>query len=121
DTAEAWTPTANGTQIRFRTTQNGTAGSTALTTRMIITNDGNIGIGTTTPQFRLHVAGDINTTTQYNLSGSRVLSAAGSQNLFAGINAGTNNTGNNNAFFGSSAGTANTSGDNNAFFGSSAG
>jgi hypothetical protein len=56
DTAEAWTPTANGTQIRFRTTLNGTA-SSAIATRMIILNDGKVGIGTSAPADRLHVNG----------------------------------------------------------------
>ena len=60
----------------------------------------------------------VNAATQFNLGGSRVLSATG-ENLFAGINAGT--TGNGNSFFGSSAGQANTSSFDNAFFGFRAG
>src|SRR5262249_5962871 len=50
----------------------------------------------------------VNATTQFNLGGNRILSAAGSSNLFAGINAGINNTGTGNAFFGTAAGQANT-------------
>src|SRR5262249_13036644 len=52
----------------------------------------------------------VNATTQYNLGGQRLLSAAGSSNLYAGINAGINNSGVDNAFFGMSAGQANTTG-----------
>jgi hypothetical protein len=59
--------------------------------------------------------------TQFNLGGSRILSAPGADNVFAGIGAGTSNTGSANAFFGRSAGQANTTGGGNAFFGSEAG
>jgi hypothetical protein len=61
----------------------------------------------------------VSATTQFNLGGARVLSAPGMNNLFVGFNTGT--TGNDNAFFGNSAGSANTSGHHNAFFGSQAG
>src|SRR5262245_41630030 len=63
-----------------------------------------------------------NATTQYNLAANRVLSNPGSNNLFVGVNAGTNNTdGNNNSFVGPGAGFRNTNGINNVFFGTSAG
>ncbi|MFZ1701705.1 MAG: tail fiber domain-containing protein [Pyrinomonadaceae bacterium] len=63
----------------------------------------------------------LNATIQFNISGSRVLSNAGTNNLFAGVNAGPVNTGNDNSFFGSDAGQSNTSGFANAFFGRKAG
>jgi hypothetical protein len=80
----------------------------------------------------------VNSATQYNISGNRVLSVAGAFNTFAGVDAGTANTGFSNAFFGTSAGLSNlggnfnsfvgraagsqnTDGDNNSFFGLSAG
>jgi hypothetical protein len=64
----------------------------------------------------------VNATTQYNIGGSRVLSVAGVQNVFAGLNAGAANpTGGGNSFFGSSSGLSNTTGDSNAFFGNTAG
>lgn len=63
----------------------------------------------------------VNATTQFNLSANRILSAAGTSNLFAGIGAGTANTGVGNAFFGAGAGNANTSGNSNAAFGTGAG
>jgi hypothetical protein len=63
----------------------------------------------------------VNATTQYNLNGSRVLSAsspAGLANLFAGFNAGVSNTtGFENTFIGSGAGIAHTSGNGNVFVG----
>ena len=65
--------------------------------------------------------GAINTSTQYNLAGARVLSNPGTSNLFAGVGAGAVNAGHSNAFFGNSAGLANLNGDFNSFFGSGAG
>lgn len=81
----------------------------------------------------------VNATTQFNLNNARVLSNAGTNNLFVGANAGAvntggasnvfvgagtggnNTTGNLNTFFGRSAGNGNISGASNSFFGSSAG
>lgn len=64
----------------------------------------------------------VNSVTQYNIGGTRVLSTAGISNLFAGNAAGNaNSTGGSNAFFGASAGTGNTTGSGNSFFGSGAG
>jgi hypothetical protein len=63
----------------------------------------------------------INAATQYRLGGIRILSAAGSFNLFAGADAGAANTGTANTFVGANAGLANTSGSLNAFFGTQAG
>ena len=59
----------------------------------------------------------VNATTQFNLGGQRMLSAAGLNNLFAGFNAGTNNLGGFNTFFGANAGEQNTTGNGNSFFG----
>ncbi len=53
---ENWVPGANGTSLLFSTTPNG---STALTTRMTVDHNGNVGIGTTVPAERLEVEGDI--------------------------------------------------------------
>ncbi|HMV85602.1 MAG TPA: tail fiber domain-containing protein [Blastocatellia bacterium] len=81
----------------------------------------------------------LNATTQFNLNNVRVLSNAGTNNLFVGANAGAanaggasnvfvgagtggnNTTGNLNTFFGRSAGNGNISGASNSFFGSSTG
>ena len=139
DTAEAWTSTAQGTQMRFRTTANGTTAS-AIATRMLITNDGKVGIGTSAPQFPLHVVGDINTTTQYDIGGLRSFTVNGpfnngttiftASNTFVGDGAGVSTMpsstlndpiGKFNSFFGAGAGQANTFGSENAFFGTQAG
>jgi hypothetical protein len=57
---ENWTPSANGTQIQFWTTQNGT---TNPVRRMILDHNGYLGIDTVNPLDRLHVNGDIRTQT----------------------------------------------------------
>jgi len=51
---ENWTATANGAAMTFATTANGTA---ARTERMRIDNNGNLGIGTTTPLHSLSFGG----------------------------------------------------------------
>jgi hypothetical protein len=80
----------------------------------------------------------VNADTQYNLAGQRILSNGGTNNLFAGVNAGAANTtgccnsffgfnagassnANDNSFFGNNAGAATTTGTRNSFFGSAAG
>src|SRR5687768_9798273 len=92
--------------------------------RMRLTTTGDLGIGNANPQAKLDVTGNINTSTQYNIGSSRVLSIPGTENTFVGVNTGLNinpmftawNT-----FVGHSAGQANTSGNQNSFFGRSAG
>ncbi len=100
----------------------------------------NVGIGTTTPQFRLDVSGgSINTDSVYRIGSITVVSVNGFGNLFVGKYAngsppfpGMNNThvgdsagysdpGMNNSFFGSRAGRNSTYGSNNTFIGSTAG
>jgi hypothetical protein len=83
-------------------------------------------------------ANSVNTTTQYNLGGQRLLMAVGNS-TFGGLDSGKanigaqdatffghsageqNTTGTSNTFVGSGAGSSNTSGSYNAFFGTSAG
>ena len=74
--------------------------------KFLVANNGNIGIGVPVPGSKLDVAGDINTTTHYSIGGSRVLSVAG-QNSFAGLTAGALSTGSGNSFFGTNAGANN--------------
>ena len=64
----------------------------------------------------------VEATTQFNIAGFRVLSVAGTANMFVGLSSGTSNTtGSDNAFFGEFAGQMNTEGYHNAFFGRGAG
>jgi hypothetical protein len=56
-TTEAWSDTANGSCLRFRTTLNGT---TTLAEAMRIDHNGNVGIGITVPDYRMQVVADIN-------------------------------------------------------------
>ncbi|MEO8435079.1 MAG: tail fiber domain-containing protein [Pyrinomonadaceae bacterium] len=87
-----------------------------------LASDGNVGVGTTNPATKLDVAGHINTSTQYNIAGARVLSVNGIANTFAGVGSGQSNaSGSENAFFGASAGLFNNAGNANAFFGINAG
>jgi hypothetical protein len=62
-----------------------------------------------------------NATAQYNINNNRVLSIAGTNNLFSGAGSGASNSGSGNTFIGSGAGSSNTSGNNNTFIGSGAG
>jgi len=112
---------------------NAGAVSKALTAKF----NGNVGIGTTNPVSKLDVAGDINTSTKYNIAGNGVLSVTGSSpdlsttNTFVGVGAGLLNTpaptsgvinpGNFNSFFGNDAGRNNQLGTRNSYFGYSAG
>jgi trimeric autotransporter adhesin len=89
--------------------------------KLVILGNGNVGIGATNPVKRLDVAGDINTSSDYNIGGSRVLSVTGTNNLFAGVNAGQANAGGQNTFVGRGAGFSNITGNNDSFFGSQAG
>ena len=66
-------------------------------------------------------ANAINSATQYNIGGSRVLSVAGTNNTFVGLRTGTANTGAANIFVGEAAGLSNTTGSRNAFAGVEAG
>jgi len=66
------------------------------------------------------LADTVRALTEFNLGG-RVLSNFGIKNLFAGVLAGEQNSGGNNAFFGFAAGESNTSGFHNSFVGSGAG
>jgi len=63
----------------------------------------------------------VNSSTQFNLGGSRVLGVAGGTSLHVGINSGNVSTGNSNLFVGFGAGFKNTTGSFNSFIGALAG
>ena len=85
------------------------------------TNSGNVGIGNTTPTFKLDITGHINSTLGYKIGGYTVLAIPGN-NTFVGRDAGSSNTtGVSNTFSGYEAGRSNTTGNSNTFSGYEAG
>ena len=97
-------PSGSGSYIQNTTTEQGAA-------NFNISGNGTAG-GT--------LSGDtVNTQTQYNLGGNRILSAPGDANLFVGRRAGAVNMGNQNVFLGEGAGASNTLGCCNSFVGAS--
>lgn len=105
--SDARTPTAgSGDYIQNRNT-------TQAATNFNISGNGTVG-GTFSGNI-------INATTQFNLGNTRVLSTAGSSNLFVGPNAGAVNTATGNTFVGDGAGNSNTTGFSNTFVGASGG
>lgn len=96
--------------------------ATAIGANAIVSTSNTIILGRSLGQDTVKAPGVIDTNVQYSIGGSRVLSVAGVDNLFAGASAGAaNSTGNSNAFFGRSAGQSNTTGNDNSFFGRSTG
>ncbi|HAH31489.1 MAG TPA: hypothetical protein DCL44_04140 [Elusimicrobia bacterium] len=88
----------------------------------VIKGSGKVGIGTMTPTGMLDVAGNINTLTRYQINGSTVLALLpGNYSLGLGIDAGKINTGTDNIFAGYQAGYGNAAGSYNAYLGSQAG
>lgn len=82
----------------------------------------NVGIGTTTPVFKLDVRnGSVNTDSVYRIGATTVLAVPGIGNLFIGRDAGMINTSSYNTFSGELAGSSNTTGNSNSFFGQAAG
>ncbi len=108
-------------------TGGGTTGKLHLTIqatpKLSITNAGDVGIGTTSPLFRLDVRnGSINTDSVYRIGTIQVLSTKGFGNLFVGESAGNSNTsGASNTFSGDQAGFTNSAGVSNSYFGERSG
>ncbi len=83
-------------------------------------NTGNVGIGKT-PSYKLDVSGNVNADS-FMIGGNTILSAHGTDNLFAGFGAGTaNSTGAYNTFVGQDAGAAVTTTNYSTVLGSEAG
>lgn len=68
--SENWTTSGQGSKIEFRTTPNGT---TTTPTQMILTGQGNLGIGNTNPTEKLFVSGNIYATGTITQGSSREL------------------------------------------------
>ncbi|WP_260393350.1 hypothetical protein [Riemerella anatipestifer] len=69
NTSENWTDVAHGTNITFLTTLNG---SDTRSEAMRIENNGNVGIGTTSPTEKLEVAGTVKATGFTGASGATI-------------------------------------------------
>jgi hypothetical protein len=96
--------------------------ATAIGANAVVSTSNTVMLGRTGGQDTVQVPGILNVANQYNIGGNRVLSVAGTDNLFAGENSGTGNTtGSSNSFFGLNSGFNNTTGANNSFFGRGAG
>ena len=96
--------------------------ATAIGAGAVVSTSNTIQLGRANGSDTVNISGTLNTGSQYNIGGNRVLSAGGSNNFFAGVGAGSANTfGEQNAFFGAQAGLSNEVGSGNAFFGSNAG
>jgi hypothetical protein len=67
-------------------------GAMSVGNSQIFDNGTNVGVGTTTPGAKVDIAGAVNSSSQYNIGGSRVVGVPGADNLFVGINAGVSNT-----------------------------
>jgi hypothetical protein len=97
---------------------------TQNTVRLAINDgNGNVGIGTATPNQLLNVAGNvnINSTFWYGINNTRQLYIRGTNNLMVGISGNTTLTGVGNILVGDNAGAGLTSGSNNTFVGLRAG
>ena len=89
--------------------------------RMTISSGGKIGIGTTSPVFKLDVkGGSINTDSVYRIGGNTVLMSAEIFNTFVGNTGNITNTGHANTATGTSALYSNTTGTNNTATGANA-
>jgi hypothetical protein len=86
-----------------------------------IENDGDIGIGTTSPAAKLDVAGHVSTDSTYQIGGNTVLAVPTTRTTLVGIGAGESQTYLDNTFVGYGAGRNVTTGGNNTFVGSRAG
>ncbi len=96
--------------------------ATAIGANSVVTTSNTIVFGRNLGQDTVQIPGILNVANQYNLGGSRVLSVAGTDNLFVGESTGAaNTTGNSNTFVGRSAGLNNLTASSNSFFGTAAG
>jgi hypothetical protein len=103
------------TDPRMTDARTPTAGSANYIQNATAVQSGNFNIGGNGS------ANIFNAGSQFNIGGFRVFSVAGTQNVFAGLSAGSNNSGGENTFVGFTAGQVNSSGFRNTFIGANAG
>jgi hypothetical protein len=118
--AENWTDSAQGTYLQFTTTP---TGGVTWAERMRISPDGNVGIGTSTPNRPLTVGGLIKSTSGFEFPDGTFQTTAGLTGALVtgltalGVDALSARTGPGAAAFGTNALKANTSGEFNSAFG----
>jgi len=91
--------------------------------RLHIQNDGKIGIGTTTPSYKLEVDGDINISTgnAYKINGNNFIEENGTDGLSIGKTGGVSSSGELNILMGREVGNSSSTGDYNFILGAYSG
>ncbi len=97
--------------------------ATVIGNSQIYDNGTNVGVGFTTPSYKLDVNGDMNilSTGAYRIGGSNVFRIPGTANSCFGVSTGTSVTGTGNTLVGNSAGTSVSTGGSNTMLGYIAG
>jgi hypothetical protein len=97
--------------------------ATVIGNSQIYDNGTNVGVGFTTPSYKLDVNGDMNilSTGAYRIGGSNVFRIPGTANSCFGVSTGTSVTGTCNTLVGNSAGSATSTGGSNTMMGYVAG
>lgn len=97
--------------------------ATVIGNSLIYDNGTNVGVGFTTPSYKLDVNGDMNilSTGAYRIGGSNVFRIPGTANSCFGVSTGTSVTGTGNTLVGNSAGSATSTGGSNTMMGYVAG
>jgi hypothetical protein len=87
---QTWTAAARGSNLSFSVTANN---STALTTAMLIDHNGNVGVGTLTPGYKLDVAGQVRSSSGGFVFPDGTTQATAANGTVTGVAAGNGLTG----------------------------